>query len=75
MSKTAVAVYLNQEPYGYRSGETAEIVGVRMAKPQGLDWRPCFVLRFADGEEDLVPIYDPPRMPTIVPSCSLNRED
>lgn len=53
MPRNASAIFLNTHPFSYRRGDLAKIVGVRMAKPRGREWRPCYVLEFADGEQDL----------------------
>lgn len=75
MPRNATAIFLNTQPWYYRRGESAKIIGVRMAKPRGCEWRPCYVLEFADGEQDLVPIYEPDTPKMVVPACNMNWED
>lgn len=44
--------------YSFRSGEWAEIIGVRVDTPEGLDARPAFLCRYEDGAFDHIPIID-----------------
>ncbi|MFH1668035.1 MAG: hypothetical protein ABH884_03380 [Candidatus Komeilibacteria bacterium] len=41
----------------FRPGEPAEITGVRMVTPKGKEPRPCFVVRFKDGTQDELSIF------------------
>ena len=45
-------------PYYFRCGEPAEIIGVVIATPKDSEPRPCFHIRFEDGEEDYIPLSD-----------------
>lgn len=45
-------------PYSYRSGEFANITGVVMCTPKGLQERACFVCEYDDGFIDYIPIDD-----------------
>ena len=42
-------------PYGFRSGEWAELVGLNF---DHIPLRPCFFVRFPDGVTDYWPVYD-----------------
>ncbi len=46
--------------YSFRAGTPAEVIGVNMSTPENKEPRPCFVIRFADGEEDMTPIFSEP---------------
>lgn len=47
-------------PHTYRCGETAEIVGVRLVKPDDeSEWRLCYLILFEDGKTDFVPFSEP----------------
>lgn len=52
------AFYVGLRPHSFRFGQPAEIIGVKMVAPQGLNPRPCFHLRFEDGMEDFSPIHE-----------------
>ena len=56
----ALACIRTTAPWGFRSGDWAEIVGVRMVLPEDgrTGYRPCFVIRFQDGVEDFYVIND-----------------
>ena len=56
----ALACIRTMAPWVFRSGEWAEIVGVRMVLPEDgcPGYRPCFVVRFKDGVEDHWVIHD-----------------
>ena len=69
--EVAVAFCKENNPYVFRSGEYAEVVGVRMVKPDGLDWRLCYLVRFEDGEQDLWPVHDEDANRTFVPSTEI----
>ena len=44
-------------PCSFKAGTPAEVVGVVMSTPEGLEPRPGFILRFEDGTEDTLPIF------------------
>jgi hypothetical protein len=46
--------------YSFRAGTPAEIVGTTMITPEGHEPRPCFVVKFDDGTEDMVSIFTVP---------------
>lgn len=54
------AMYRGGRPYSFRSGESAEIIGVRMVERAAgfvpAHFRPCFVLLYSDGMIDFSPI-------------------
>jgi hypothetical protein len=43
--------------YSFRAGTPAEVIGVAMFTPEGMEPRPGFILRFEDGTEDTLPIF------------------
>ncbi len=45
-------------PFGFRSGQWADITGVSMAKPNDLEPRLCFTVKYEDGVIDSIPISD-----------------
>lgn len=51
---TTPAYIRSTHPYGYRSGEWAEILTVAPS-PE----RDCYVVRFLDGATDFWPVNDP----------------
>ena len=69
MDRVTLAYCKDDHPYAFRSGEYAEVVGVRMVK-RG-DWRHCYLVRFEDGEEDLWPVHDVSAKRTFVPSTEV----
>lgn len=48
----------NDHRYSFRRGELAEIVGVEFVIPEGQEGRFCYLVKFADGTEDLMPIKE-----------------
>ena len=48
----------NDHRDSFRMGELAEIVGVEFVIPNGQEGRFCYLVRFADGTEDLMPIKE-----------------
>jgi len=44
--------------YSFRVGDWANIIGVKIGTPKGLEPRPCFLIEFADGQIDSIPIHD-----------------
>jgi hypothetical protein len=44
--------------HSFRSGEWADIIGVRMAFLEIAPPRPCFLVQFEDGKTDLIAICD-----------------
>lgn len=59
--KIAVAYFVGTHRYSFRPDQPAEIVGVKMVRPDrlGAEPRPCFELRWPDGFIDYSPIDDP----------------
>ena len=51
------AFYEGVHPDSFRSGERAEIIGVRMVRVHH-SFRPCFMLLYEGGIIDYVPIED-----------------
>lgn len=51
------AFYVGVHPYSFRSGEHAEIIGVRMVRTKH-SFRACFMLLYADGMIDYSAIED-----------------
>ena len=43
---------------GFRCFEPAEIMGVNMVTPDGLEPRLCYHLKWSDGVEDWKPLYE-----------------
>lgn len=43
--------------HSFRAGTPAEVIGVAMFTPEGLEPRPGFILRFEDGTEYILPIF------------------
>jgi len=58
MAKIDKAYLVGIHRYSFRSGEPAEIQGVVMNCSMDYEFKPCYKIKFADGTEDLVPIYD-----------------
>jgi hypothetical protein len=56
--KTEKACIFGTHRNSFRAGHLAEIVGVVIANPSGMDSRPAFHVRFPDGKEDYVAIED-----------------
>ena len=54
---TKPAYYTGVHPYSFRSGEYAEIIGIRMFNHR-YGWRPYFMLLYHDGTIDYSPIED-----------------
>ncbi len=50
--------YVGTHEYSYHSGSPAEVIGIKMITPEGLDPRPCFHLRYSNGDEDFSPISE-----------------
>lgn len=55
--------YRSDHPYAFRSGDTAEVIGIKFVEPDGpsgnhLPGRPCFEVRYEDGTIDYTPIYN-----------------
>ena len=44
---------------GFRCGRPAEIIGVEMCTPDGLEPRLCYHLRWEDSKEDWKPVGEP----------------
>lgn len=53
-------VYITaRNPYAFRSGSVARIVGVRFVQPDiKKEWRVCYQLEWEDGVIDYVPISE-----------------
>lgn len=47
------AYYRGTHPYSFRTGERAEIIGVRLVNK-----RPCFLVLYPDGVTDLCLIFE-----------------
>ena len=58
MATVEKAFLVGTHDYSFRPGVPAEITGVLWVKPDGLDLRICYAIRFADGYEDYVPMAD-----------------
>jgi 5-hydroxyisourate hydrolase-like protein (transthyretin family) len=57
--KTERVFLINTHPYGFRTGEPAEVVSVKMVKPsEDHDWRLCYELVFEDGTRDFTAVED-----------------
>lgn len=56
MNQKAFLVGTNR--FSFRAGEPAEILGVEFFTPKGLNPRPCYRIRFRDGEEDFSPLSE-----------------
>ena len=41
-----------------QAGTPAEILGVQFTTPRGLPERVCYLVRFPDGREDLIPLAE-----------------
>lgn len=53
------AFYTGTHKDSFRSGESAEIIGVKMVQPtKDHEVRPCYHIRFEDGAEDYAPMHD-----------------
>jgi len=52
------AYLIGTHRYSYRPGEPAEIIRVVICDPKDMGLRPCYHIRFSDGEEDFVAIED-----------------
>lgn len=46
--------------YAFRSGEWADIIGVRICTPDSLSERPAYECRYQDGKIDYIAISDSP---------------
>lgn len=44
--------------FGFRAGEWADIIGVSMAEPDGLEPRLCYSVLYQDGTYDSIPVSD-----------------
>jgi hypothetical protein len=44
--------------YAFRAGEPSEIIGLKWAKPEGLDWRLAYEVEYFDGKRDFVALQD-----------------
>lgn len=44
--------------FGFRAGEWANIIGVSMAEPDGLEPRLCYSVMYQDGTYDSIPVSD-----------------
>ncbi len=60
MDKKEKIFVVGTHRYSFRAGTPAEVIGVVMCTPEGLDPRPGFVIRFEDGTEDTVQIFSAP---------------
>lgn len=57
--ETAPAFLVGTHPYAFRSGEAAEIVGVKTVFPKnGRTPRPCFEVKYQDGVIDYTPVSE-----------------
>lgn len=45
--------------YAFRSGEWADVIGIVLVRPENLEPRLCYHLRFPDGVCDYSPINEP----------------
>lgn len=53
------ALLMSTNPASYRAGDVATIIGVAFVTPiEGFEPRPCFHIRFDDGDTDYFPISD-----------------
>jgi hypothetical protein len=52
------AYYVGTHRYSLNAGIPAEIIGVVLATPTGLDQRLCYHVRWSDGKEDWTPVHD-----------------
>jgi hypothetical protein len=52
-------VYLiDQSDAGFRRNEPAEIIGIEMCTPNGLEPRLCYHIKWSDSVEDWKPVYE-----------------
>jgi hypothetical protein len=56
--ETDKAYYVGTHRYSFKSGDPAEIVGVKMVTPELEEQRLCYHIRWSDGCEDFVPVSD-----------------
>ncbi len=55
--QTVPAFLEGKHPYAFRTGECAEVIGFKIGTPDGgLEPRPCFEVKYADGMTDFVPL-------------------
>ena len=47
-------IRINDEGFGYRSGQWAEITAIQMWHPSN---HPCYIVKFIDGATDHWPVY------------------
>ena len=52
------AYFVGIHRYSNKSGKPAEIIGVEMVTPQGLEPRLCYHIEWSDKTEDWVPVHD-----------------
>ena len=52
------AYFVGIHRYSNKSGKPAEIIGVEMVTPQGLEPRLCYHIQWSDMVEDWVPVCD-----------------
>lgn len=58
MPKSQKAFLVGKHRFCFHPGEPAEILGVRIVTPEDHPPRPCFHVRFENGDEDFVPLSD-----------------
>lgn len=58
MNLTQKAYLVGVHHYAYRTGEAAEIIGVKYVKPEGYDWRLAYEVVYSDGKTDTVAYAD-----------------
>lgn len=60
--KTEKAYLIGTHAYSFRSGEPAEIIGIKLVESAPglklLKWRLCYEIEFSDGQRDYQPIKD-----------------
>ena len=48
------AYLMGVHPYAFHSGETSRVLGMKLVKPPKMEERPCFHVRYENGDEDFV---------------------
>lgn len=57
--KTEKAYIIGTHPYSFRSGEPAEIIGVKLVTPSSdIKCRLCYEIEFSDGFKDSIAVED-----------------
>jgi len=56
--KREIVYLIDQGRNGFRLNEPAEIIGIEMCTPKGLEPRLCYHLKWADSIEDWKPVDD-----------------